>query len=180
MKSRRALRSVVLLLAALVTLLAVAAALLWLSRRGADDMHMQGAPMTDAQAAAQVLDSAKQIVRTAQLRDVTGGYAFVSCKNETEPPYQVAIYLNFRLPQGDSVEYLRDIAAAMAVHGWTPAPTMGEHFGQKLTKDGVTAVFYRSGADTDFATMRLYGECRNIGDHRNDVPAWREVTNQLG
>jgi hypothetical protein len=104
MKSRRALRSVVLLLAALVTLLAVAAALLWLSRRGADDMHLQGAPMTDAQAAAQVLDSAKQIVRTAQLRDVTGGYAFVSCKNETEPPYQVAIYLNFRLPQGDSVE----------------------------------------------------------------------------
>ena len=47
---------------------------------------------------------------------------------------------------------------------------MGEHFGQKLTKDGVTAIFYRSGNDTDFATMRLYGECRNTADHRNDNP----------
>jgi hypothetical protein len=28
--------------------------------------------------------------------------------------------------------------------------------------------------------MRLYGECRNIADHRNDNPVWREVTDQLG
>ena len=24
--------------------------------------------------------------------------------------------------------------------------------------------------------MRLYGECRNMGDHRNDNPAWTELT----
>ena len=68
----------------------------------------------------------------------------------------------------------------MVAHGWTPAPAMGEHFGQKLTKDGVTAIFYRSGNNTDFATMRLYGECRNAADHRNDNPVWTEVTDQLG
>jgi hypothetical protein len=136
--------------------------------------------MTDAQAAGQVLAAARQIVRMSQLQDATGGYAFVSCKNENEPPYQAAIYMSFRLPQSNSVRYLRDVAASMATHGWAPAASMGEHFGQKLTKDGVTAIFFRSVNDTDFATMRLYGECRNTADHRNDNPAWTEVTDQLG
>jgi hypothetical protein len=176
MNSRDSRRSVVLLLAAMLTVLVVGAGLLWLSNRGADAVRLQGEPMTDAQAVA----SAKQIVRMVQLQDATGGYAFVSCTNVNEPPYQVAVYMNFRLPQSNSVKYLRDIAATMVAHGWTPAPAMGEHFGQKLTKDGVTAIFYRSGNNTDFATMRLYGECRNAADHRNDNPVWTEVTDQLG
>ena len=58
----RSQRSVVLLLAALVTVLAVGAGVLWLSDRGADEVHLQGEPMTDAQAAGQVVASAKQIV----------------------------------------------------------------------------------------------------------------------
>ena len=54
---------------------------------------------------------------------------------------------------------------------------MGEHFGKKLTKDGVTAIFYRNVDDTDCRQpMRLYGECRNTADHRNDNPVWTEVT----
>lgn len=173
-------RSAVLVLAALVVVLVVASGVERFIDRRAGEVHLQGEPMTDAQAADQVLASAKQIVGTAKLQNATGGYAFVSCKNANEPPYQVAAYLNFRLPQNNSVKYLRDVAASMAANGWTLAQTMGEHFGQKLTKDGVTAIFYRNGADTDFATMRLYGECRNVADHRNDNPAWREVTDQLG
>jgi hypothetical protein len=141
---------------------------------------LRGAPMTDAQAAGQVLASARQIVSVAALRDATGGRAFMSCKNENEPPYQAAVYMSFRLPQSNSVKYLRDVAASMAAHGWAFAASMGEHFGQKLTKDGVTAIFYRSVNDTNFATMRLYGECRNTTDHRNDNPAWTEITEQLG
>jgi hypothetical protein len=171
---------VVLLLAALVTVLAVGAGSSLLRDLRTDAVILQGAPMTDAQAAAQVLASARQIVGMAQLQDATGGYAFVSCKNENEPPYQAAIYMSFRLPQSNSVKYLRDVAADMVVHGWTPAASMGEHFGQKLTKDGVAVIFYRSVNDTNFATMRLYGECRNTADHRNDNPVWTEVTDQLG
>jgi hypothetical protein len=176
----RSQRYLVLVLAALVTVLAVAAGVLWLSDRGADKVRLQGEPMTDAQAAGQVLVSAKQIVSVAKLRDASGGYAFVSCQNANEPLYQVAVYMNFRLPQNNSVKYLRDVGAAMVAHGWAPAPVMDEHFGQKLTKDGVTAIVYRSGDNTDFATLRLYGECRNTADHRNDNPAWREISDQLG
>lgn len=176
----RSPRSVVLLLAALMTTLVVGAGFVWFRDLRADAVTLQGAPMTDAQAAGQVVASARQIVSMAQLQDPTGGYAFVSCKNENEPPYQAAMYMGFRLPQSNSVKYLRDVAASMVAHGWARASSMGEHFGQKLTKDGVTAIFYRSLNDTSFATMRLYGECRNTANHRNDNPVWREVTDQLG
>jgi hypothetical protein len=176
----RSPRSVVLLLAALMAALALGAGLLSLRNLRADAVNLQGAPMTDAQAAGQVLASARQIVSVAQLQDAAGGSAFVSCKNENEPPYQAAIYMSFGLPQNNSVKYLRDVAASMAAHGWAPAASMGEHFGQKLTRDGVTAIFYRSVNNTNFATMRLYGECRNTADHRNDNPVWTEITEQLG
>ena len=107
MRSRlRSSRSAVLVLAALAVVLAVTAGLLWLTDRRTHDVKVQGQPMTDAQAAGQVLASARQIVEAARLQEVTGGYAFVSCKNENEPPYQAAVYLNFGLPQNNSVKYL--------------------------------------------------------------------------
>jgi hypothetical protein len=116
----------------------------------------------------------------AQLQEATGGHAFLSCKNESDPPYQAALYMNFRLPQTDSATYLRDVAAAMVAHGWADAPAMSKHFGEKLIKGGVTSILYRNVNDADFATMRLYGECRNKGDHRNDNPPWTDVTDHLG
>jgi hypothetical protein len=63
----------------------------------------------------------------------------------------------------------------MIVSGWVDAPAQAEHFGRKLTKGGVTAVLHSNLDDPTFATMRLYGECRNVEDHRNDNPAWTEV-----
>ncbi|MEN3321516.1 MAG: hypothetical protein V7643_4918 [Mycobacterium sp.] len=89
----RSPRSVVLLLAALVAALAMGAGVWWLSNRDADGVYLQGEPMSDSQAAGQVLASAKQIVSMAELQDATGGYAFVSCKNENEPPYQAALFV---------------------------------------------------------------------------------------
>src|SRR5260370_36831863 len=161
----RSARSVVLLLAALVTALVMGAALVSLRDPAADAVAVHGEPMTDAQAAGQVVASAKQIVSLAQLQDATGGYAFVSCKNENEPPYQAAIYMSFRLPQSNSVKYLRDVAASMAAHGWTPAASMGEHFGQKLTKDGVTVIFYPSVNNTNFPTIRLHAHSPHTPPH---------------
>jgi hypothetical protein len=176
----RSPKSVVLLVAALALTVVVAAGVVLLRELHVDAESIRGEPMTDAQAAGQVVAAAKQIVSTAQLQDVTAGYAFMSCKNENEPPYQAAIYMNFQVPQNNSAKYLNDVGASLVAHGWHLAPAMGEHFGQKLTKDGVTAIFYRNVNDTVVATMRLYGECRNAGDHRNDNPVWTEVTDQLG
>src|ERR1700761_813312 len=144
----RSSRPTVLLLAALVAVLALVGVLLWFTDPVKNKTAIQGEPMTDAQAEDQVLASARQIIGVAQLQDVTGGYAFVSCQNETDPPYQAAVYLNFRLLHDNSVKYLRDVGASMVAHGWVLAASTGEHFGQKLTRDGVTAILYRSVKDT--------------------------------
>ncbi len=135
-----------------------------------------GLPLTDDQAAGQVVSAARQVVAAARLQQATGGYSFVSCVNENEPPYQAAFYMSFLLPHDDWMRYQRDVVSAMIASGWVEAPTAGEHFGRKLTGDGVTAVLERSIDDRTSATMRLYGECRNTGDHRNDDPAWTEVS----
>lgn len=176
----RSPRSVALLIGALVTSLILGTGFLLINDRRAGAPNPAGEPLSDAQAAGQVIDSAKQIVSAAKLQEPTGGYSFVSCNSANEPPYQAAIYMSFLVPTTNSVKYLGDVAAAMVAHGWAEAPSMGEQFGRKLTKDGVTSIFYRNVDDPDFATMHLYGECRNTTDHRNDNPVWTEVTAQLG
>jgi hypothetical protein len=100
----------------------------------------------------------------------------VSCAHENEAPYQAAFYMSFSLPQADWRRYLAAVASVMIVDGWVDAPAQAEHFGRKLTNGGVTAVLQRNLDDSSSATIRLYGECRNIEDHRNDNPAWTEVS----
>jgi hypothetical protein len=91
-----------------------------------------------------VVDSAKEIVDAAQLQGVSGSNVFLSCTSLHDPPYQAAVYLNFRLPETNSVKRIREIAAAMLARGWQEAPAMGGGFGMKLTKDGVTSTFHET------------------------------------
>jgi hypothetical protein len=136
-------------------------------------------PMTDEQSTNQVVNSARQIVDAAHLQGVSGSSIFLSCTSLHDPPFQAAVYLNFKLPEADSVSHLRQIAAAMLANGWREAPAMGEHFGLKLTKDGVTSTFQENPDDRAFGAMRIYGECRNTSDHGNDDPAFTDITDRL-
>ncbi len=138
------------------------------------------AALTDEQATNQVVGSAKQIVDAAHLHGVSGSNVFLSCTSLHDPPYQAAVYLNFALPEANSVKYIREVAEAMVADGWQEAPAMAENFGMKLTKDGVTSTFHENPDDPKFAAMRIYGECRNTSDHRNDNPAFTDITDRLG
>ncbi|MGO4445092.1 hypothetical protein AB4Z42_17215 [Mycobacterium sp. 2YAF39] len=164
-----------LLWAALVLSLVLGAGVLVVDRQGSAADRI-AVPLTNDQAAGQVVGSARQIVAAARLQKVTGGYMFVSCATQNAAPYQAAMYMSFSLPHSDWARYLDQVASAMIVGGWAAAPAQAEHFGRKLTKGGVTAVLQRNLDDPTFATMRLYGECRNLEDHRNDNPAWTEVS----
>lgn len=137
-------------------------------------------PLTDKQAVDQVVGSARQIVEAARLDGVSGSYVFLSCTSLHDPPYQAGVYLNFLLPESNSARRIREIAETMVAHGWQEAPTTGQHFGMKLTKAGVTSTFHENLDDPRFATMRLYGECRNTSDHRNDNPAFVDISDRLG
>jgi hypothetical protein len=165
-----------LLWAALVLSFALGVALVVVDRQQVDGADRTAEPLTDDQAAAQVVGSARQIVAAAHLQEAAGGYTFVSCAHENEAPYQAAFYMSFSLPQADWRRYLAAVASVMIVDGWVDAPAQAEHFGRKLTNGGVTAVLQRNLDDSSSATIRLYGECRNIEDHRNDNPAWTEVS----
>ena len=136
-------------------------------------------PLTDEQSRDQVVNATRQIIDVAHLHGVSGSSVFLSCTSLHDPPYQAAVYLNFQLPETNSVRRIREIAAAMVTHGWQEAPAMGEHFGLKLTRDGVSATFHENPDDARFGAMRIYGECRNTADHRNDNPAWIDVTDRL-
>jgi hypothetical protein len=151
------------------------------SSRGAQTDALGGAaPMTDEQATNQLVEAARGIVDAARLRNVSGSNVFLSCTSLHDPPYQAAVYLNFGLPATNPVKRIREVAAAMVAHGWQQAPVIGEHFGMKLIKDDVTSTFHENPDDTKFATMHIYGACRNTSDHRNDDPAFTDITDRLG
>jgi hypothetical protein len=137
-------------------------------------------PLTDAQSVEQVVGAARQIVGLAGLAAPSGGYAFVSCADDDRPPYQAAVHVDFRLPGNNAPRVLRQEADALTAAGWTVAPSADEHFGHKLTAGAVTAVLFRNADRRDFGTLRVYGECRNLGDHRFDDPAWTDITGRLG
>ena len=169
-------RSRGLLWAALVLSLLLGTALIVVDRHEADAVDREFTSMTDEQAAEQVVGPAREIVGAAHLGHATGGYTFVSCASGNGPPYQAVLDVSFGLAHSDWGRYLDGIASTMIADGWSDAPTKAEHFGRKLTRDGVTAVLQRNVDDSAFATMRLYGECRNTSDHRDDDPAWTKVS----
>ncbi|MCX2929582.1 hypothetical protein ORI20_04805 [Mycobacterium sp. CVI_P3] len=138
-------------------------------------------PLTDEQAKLQVLEPAGEIVGTGKLSGVSASYLLMSCKNVDEPPYQGAIYLNFDVPGVmQTPQYFGAIAKAMAGRGWTEAIRPSRHpGGRTFTRDGVTVIFFRNSDRDDRGTMQIYGECRDVTDHRNDPTGWVDVTAAL-
>ncbi|MDA4088632.1 Putative lipoprotein LppJ [Mycolicibacterium hassiacum DSM 44199] len=156
---------------AMSLLLGSAAVLTYRQPAGAPD---RGAPAGDDAAIAQVREAAEHITAAAGLDGATGGYRFLSCAADG-PPYQAVVYLTFIVPERNWARYLSGVANAMRSHGWVRAPTAAEHFGHKLTRDGVTAIVHRNVENPGFATLRLYGPCRNHNDHRTDAPVWTDI-----
>ncbi|WP_232070726.1 hypothetical protein [Mycobacterium lacus] len=146
-----------------------------------DVLDHPGDPVTDAQTEAQVVESAKQIVTAAGLRTKTAGYLLMSCKERDDPPYQGAIYLTFALPAETRADtYFPTITAALIARGWSEGlPPNNRTFGKTLSRDAVTAIIYRDNDDENLGVMRLYGQCRNMNDHRRDATGWIDITGQF-
>jgi hypothetical protein len=173
--NRRAVpSSLLLLLVVLAVLVALGAAFVVLHRPGPHPDQ----PLSDEQSRAQVVEPAKQIVATAQLQKPAGGYMLMSCTNESDPPYQGAIYVTFDLP--NSLDYFDRVAAAMAPSGWQKGPPPEPSLlGTTLNRNGVTAILYRDPDRGGLGILKMYGECRNVADHRADVSGWTDITDEL-
>ncbi len=147
----------------------------------ADVLDHPAQPVGDDQSRAQVVESAQQIVALTGLQTASAGYTLMSCKNREDPPYQGAIYLTFALPAAARPDaYFPTIAATLANHGWTHGLPPNDHaFAESLTKDDVTMIVYLQSEEPSLGVLRVYGQCRNMNDHRSDSTAWVDVTDRL-
>jgi len=137
-------------------------------------------PVSDDQSEAQVVEPAKQIIATARLQKPTAGYLLMSCKDHDAPPYQGAIYMNFAVPEAHADVYFRAIRAALVAQGWHEGiPPSRYAFGATLYREDVTAIVYPERDYPEVGVVRLYGQCRNMNDHRSDTTAWADITSRL-
>lgn len=138
-------------------------------------------PITDDQSRSQVVEPARQIVAQSRMRTVSAGYALMSCKDQENPPYQGAIYLNFELPAASAPDtYFPAIATTLVEQGWTKGLPPNDHaFANIFSKDAVTAILYRQDEEPRLGVLRLYGQCRNTHDHRRDATSWIDITDQF-
>jgi hypothetical protein len=173
-----------MLAAALTSVLFLGGAFLAVGRlhsSAADSVEHPSRTATDEQTKTEVVDQARFIVAIAALQNATAGYLLMSCKNHEDPPYQGAVYMDFALP-GDARpdQYFRTIAAAMVARGWTVRlPPNRLLSGRTLSKDGVTAILYQDSDSPKHGIARIYGQCRDMNDHRGDSTAWIDITDQL-
>jgi hypothetical protein len=138
-----------------------------------------GPAATDAQTQSEVVEQAKEIVASAGLQQPTASYLLMSCKDNDNPPYQGAVYLDFQLPPDISADqYFRTIAAAMVAHGWREGLPPNQHmFGRNLSKHGVNAILYPDRDSTTHGIGHIYGQCHEMNSHRG--AAWVDVTDRL-
>lgn len=145
------------------------------------DLDRPAQTVSDEQSENEVVDKARHLVDVAHLQKATAGYLLMSCKDRDSPPYQGAVYLNFTVPADARPDiYFQDIGAALVAHGWTEGQPPNRHlFGKTLNKNGVTAILYRDDDYPNLGVARLYGQCRNMNDHRRDTTAWVDVTDRV-
>jgi hypothetical protein len=179
---RRSPRVRALILAAFAVSLSLGGAFLLVGKMHSspsDFLDHPANPVTDDQSEAQVVEPAKQIVTLAGLQTTSAGYLPMSCKDRNDPPYQGAIYLNFAVPAGVSADtYFPAIAATLVTNGWVEGlPPNNRTLGRTISKDAVTAIVYRDSDNPNVGVLRLYGQCRNMNDHRND--GWIDIAAQF-
>ncbi|UXA13685.1 hypothetical protein KXD97_07855 [Mycobacterium sp. SMC-8] len=124
-------------------------------------------PPSDAESRAQVVDAAKDVVRTANLRVTYASFQWEWCNDQGDPPFHGRVDVAFETPPGQSVS--RQIADTLAGQpGWAPGPPPGfQPAGDAVHKGGVM-VLVGPGNYPDRGTVEIYGECRNFNDHRDD------------
>ncbi len=148
----------------------------------ADALNRPGPAASDEQSRVQAVGAAKHLVSVARLHATNAGYLLMSCRDRDNPPYQGAVYLTFTIPSDTRADiYLPSVAKALMADGWVEGlPPGGHPYSKSLSKDAVTALIYRHDDDANLGIARVYGECRNTGDHRNDTAGWVDITGEVG
>ena len=143
------------------------------------DVDHPANPLSDQQTRDQVIEPAKQITQYAHLQDPGGRFDYSSCNDQGDPPYRGVVSMSFTMATGqsdgpqttpDPDTVFQRIATTMVAHGWNDGPPPDWHsYGHVLNKDGVVAVMTQDPV-SGRGKIQLYGECRNMTNHRLDGP----------
>ena len=128
-------------------------------------------PLSDDEARSQVVDAAKTVVAAANLTVTDATFSWEWCNDQGDPPYHGRVDLAFKIPPEvtDKAALFKQIAAQAAKQpGWAPGPPPGLNpYGDVAHIGGVMAVV-APGNYPENGRVRVFGECRNMTDHRKD------------
>lgn len=151
------------------------------SNDGSDELD--GPPLSDEQARAQVVEPAKRTVEATGLQRFTAAFSFGSCTDQGVPPFRGIAEVAFAFPPGaDEQGYVEKIAAAMLADGWSDGPPPGKKpYGRVVHRGDMMAILGPSPDHPGEGDIKIYGECRNATDHRKDPGSGIEdITADLG
>jgi hypothetical protein len=137
--------------------------------------------LSDADTMKQVVDPAKTIVAVAALQDVSAGFDYEACNDQGAPPYRGRLDMGFRIPDGiEPKKYFQRLAQTMVTqgNGWYDGPPPGKNpFGTVIHTDTVFAVIGQNPVAKEDGYVHIFGECRNMADHRDAAAV--NVTEQV-
>ena len=127
-------------------------------------------PPSDAESRAQVVDTAKDVVRATDLRVTYASFQWEWCNDQGDPPFHGRVDMAFEVPPGaDSQGLGRQIAATLAeLPGWAPGPPPGFQPAGDVVHRGGVMVIVGPGNYPERGAVEIYGEGRNMNDHRDD------------
>lgn len=127
-------------------------------------------PPSDEQSRAEVVDAAKELVQVAGLRITYASFQWEWCNDQGEPPFHGRVDLAWEVPAGTTGQAFSEQIAATAARqpGWAPGPPPGfQPAGDVVHKGGVMVVV-GPGNYPERGAVQVFGECRNMNDHRDD------------
>lgn len=127
-------------------------------------------PPSDDQSRAEVVDAARELVRAAKLSITYASFQWEWCNDQGEPPFHGRVDLAWEVPVGTTSQVLSKQIAATAAQqpGWAPGPPPGFQPAGDVVHKGGVMVIVGPGNYPERGAVQIFGECRNINDHRED------------
>lgn len=133
-------------------------------------------PLTDDESRGQVVDAAKEIVRAARLDITYANLQWEWCNDQGEPPFRTKVELAFVTPAGE--DRSAQIAASVAAQpGWESGPPPGYVPAGEVVHKGDVWASIGPGNNPERGGIQIYGECRNVNDHRDTDGV--EITDEI-
>ncbi len=125
-------------------------------------------PMTPEEAKSQVIEAARDVVKTLQLKDVGATFRYEACSDEGKPPYRGLVQIDYAhsATYEESQAEVDRFVDTLRRGGWSTDSGFASH-AASLAKDNAITVL-RPYAPNGSGGIEVRGECRDVTDHRGN------------